>query len=204
MEENGIFRLVQPKDPDTYVSSLILKYMQLFLRKKGKFFLALAGGKTPLRAYSLMSQRLKVKAFLSDERYVPLDDPRSNYKNIKDSGLEIFAFPTHLNITECAKAYSQLLPESLDVALLGIGEDGHTASLFPNTECQEVTKKVCISKSPDGLERLSLSYEYLNKSCVVLFYVKGKKQVIDRLLKGEPIPANKVKGRKKTLLVWSI
>ncbi len=194
---------MRPKDADRFLTEFILRLERLFLRVKGSFHLALAGGKTPLRAYSLLAGKLKTKPYLSDERFVPLEDVRSNYRNIKEAGLEVHPFPTHLELVECARAYSDMLPSALDVALLGIGEDGHTASLFPHSPCQEITHKVCISQSPDGLKRLSLSYDYLNRTCVVVFFVKGKERTVQRLLNGEDLPANRVRGRRKTLLLWA-
>ncbi len=195
--------LVKPKNPDEFLTKFILRLEGLFLRVKGSFHLALAGGKTPLEAYRMLAGKLKTKPYLSDERFVPLEDERSNYKNIKETGLEVHPFPTHLGLMECAKVYSDILPSALDVVLLGIGEDGHTASLFLHMDCKEITHKVCASQSPDGLKRLSLSYGYLNKSCMVIFFVKGKQRMVQRLLQGEDLPANRVKGRKRTILIWS-
>ena len=65
--------------------------------------------------------------------------------------------------------------------------------------------KVCTSIAPDGTQRVPLSYQYLNSSCVVVFALKGeeKRKVYEKLLKGEDIPASKVKGKRKTFIIYS-
>jgi 6-phosphogluconolactonase len=71
--------------------------------------------------------------------------------------------------------------------------------------CLAITPKVCTSVAPDGTQRISLSYQYLNSSCVVIFALKGeeKRKVYEKLLKGEDIPASKVKGKRKTFIIYS-
>ncbi|NAZ23056.1 MAG: hypothetical protein GU346_01130 [Thermocrinis sp.] len=112
---------------------------------------------------------------------------------------------TELPFRDACVDYSRKLPQGLDVCLLGVGEDGHTASLFPNSPCLTITPKVCTSIAPDGTQRVSLSYQYLNSSCVVVFALKGeeKRKVYEKLLKGEDIPASKVKGKRKTFIIYS-
>ena len=100
---------------------------------------------------------------------------------------------TELPLRDACVDYSQKLPQGLDVCLLGVEEDGHTASLFSNSPCLTITPKVCTSVVPDGTQRISLSYQYLNSSC----------KVYEKLLKGEDIPASKVKGKRKTFIIYS-
>jgi len=190
---------------------LFLRLSNVFLRRKDRINIALAGGKTPMEFYRLLSKQNlpweKFSFFLTDERFVPLDSDKSNYKNIKENlgeKAKLYPVDTSLPIDRACVEYSKLLPESLDIALLGVGEDGHTASLFPKAECKKVTEKVCISSAPDGTQRVSLSYEYLNLSCVVIFALKGptKTEAYQKLLRGDDIPASKVKGRRKTFVVF--
>ena len=98
--------------------------------------------------------------------------------------------------------HSLQLPERLHIALLGVGKDGHTASLFPKVECEDVSPKVYLSKSPDGLLRLSLKGEYINRSCAVIFFLKGeeKRKALEAMLRGEDIPASRIRGSLKTYI----
>lgn len=116
------------------------------VRDKGACTLALAGGNTPRRAY----QRLpalpvvpwaQVEIFFGDERAVPPDSPDSNFRMAQEAFLSQVPIPAEKihrmaaerdDLSTAAREYEALLPATLDVLLLGIGPDGHTASLFPH------------------------------------------------------------------------
>jgi 6-phosphogluconolactonase len=120
---------------------------------RGRFVIALAGGNTPRKLYKILATTdgidwRHVEVFFSDERMVPLTDAESNYKMARETLLDqvpippgqIHAVPTHLAVDEAAAAYEQTLRQTLgakeprlDVALLGMGPDGHTASIFPGS-----------------------------------------------------------------------
>jgi 6-phosphogluconolactonase len=116
------------------------------VREQGSCSLALAGGSTPRAAY----QRLpalpevpwdKVEIFFGDERAVPPDSPDSNYRMARESLLQHVPIPAEQvhrmeaernDLGQVAREYEALLPEALDILVLGVGADGHLASLFPH------------------------------------------------------------------------
>lgn len=195
------------------VDVLLLRFLRrlfgAFLRGERVCHVALAGGRTPAELYRMLSsERLpwdRLRFYLSDERYVPLSSGQSNYRMIREAlgnRARVAFFKTEMSPEECAMDYNLQLPERLHIALLGVGADGHTASLFPGAECTDVSPKVCISRSPDGLLRLSLKEEYLNSSCVVVLFLKGeeKRNALEAILRGEDMPAGRVRGRLKTCI----
>ena len=208
MERRGFYKILSDENIDLKVAHYIIRLAHVFINKKGSFNVALAGGKTPLKAYSILSKLqkdwTKINLFLTDERYVPVEDERSNCKNLRRFFESINCFDTSLPPDKSALIYSQKLQSlgCLDLVLLGVGKDGHTASLFPNAECKRITKEVCISTSPDGLIRLSLTEEFINLSEKVVFFIKGeeKREVLKKLLTCENIPALKIKPRRSVLI----
>lgn len=120
---------------------------------RGRFVLALAGGNTPRRLYKHLAEMQsidwrRIEVFFSDERMVAHDSPDSNFRMARETLLDhvpvpkaqIHAAPTNLPIEEAASAYEKMLRAVLpadepriDLALLGMGADGHTASIFPNS-----------------------------------------------------------------------
>ncbi|MCX8059688.1 MAG: 6-phosphogluconolactonase, partial [Aquificaceae bacterium] len=183
MKKVGNYLLYTAPEPEEGLGRFFKSLLRVFLKRERVCHVALAGGRTPVEFYRRLSgERLpwdKLRFYLSDERYVPLHSELSNYRMLRESlgnKAKIVFFKTEMPPEECAMDYSLQLPERLHIALLGVGADGHTASLFPGVECQEVTEKVCLSSSPDGLLRLSLTQSYLNLSCVVLFFLKGEEK----------------------------
>lgn len=175
---------------------LILSKIETAIQERGQFTIALSGGSTPKPLYEAIStQKLpwdKIHVFWGDERYVPPDHPDSNQLMARRAWLDRVDIPT-LNIhpipTEetdprvAADKYERHLQDffhsspgelpSLDVVLLGMGDDAHTASLFPHTEALKVTDKLITVGNKDDNPRITFTYPFINSARCVLFVVAG-------------------------------
>lgn len=155
-----------------------------------KLKIGLAGGKTPLPIYKKMAEVLPIDGlefFLIDERYISLKDEKSNFFQIGKYLPKTHHFNTELSITEAVQAYDKALPEAFDLSIIGVGNDGHFASIFPGSI---TSNERTIHTQTDHFEvkdRLSLTPEYLLKSAKILIILQGsdKKSVYEELLYGK-------------------
>ena len=184
-------------------------------KKEGPLFWALSGGSTPKLLFNLLAEEYRKKIdwsrlhfFWGDERLVPHDDPESNYGEVKkllfdkvpvvDS--QIYAVQTDLEPEQAAAAYAEtmvsVLPMNsdglpiLDINMLGMGSDGHTASIFPSN-MDELLKndKICaVATHPEsGQLRVTMTGPVLNASDEVAFLITGnsKTQRVAQILNEE-------------------
>ncbi|WP_374306295.1 6-phosphogluconolactonase [Methylocella sp.] len=191
----------------------------------GRFALCLSGGSTPRDVYARLAaaplrERVDwsgVHLFWGDERFVPRDDERSNYRMAWDALIARVAIPRQqvhpLDVEaptpqEAAARYDRLLHEFygaprldpgrplFDLALLGLGADGHTASLFPGSRALSADERLAVAVEgvmPEA--RVSLTYRALEASSEIAFLVCGeaKRQALRRVLDGDPsLPASRV------------
>ena len=171
---------------------------------RGRFTVALSGGSTPKRLYQLLAAEPfraqvewgRVEIFWGDERCVPPDHPDSNYRMAHEAMLAHLPIPAeHIHRMEgerpdldaAARDYQEVLarvfygkptgpePPALDLVLLGMGPDGHTASLFPHTDAlRETTRWVVANHVPQlNTDRLTLTLPILKRAREVLFLVVG-------------------------------
>ncbi len=173
------------------------------------FSLVLSGGSTPKALYELLASdpyrcRLnwsQVEVYFGDERCVPPDHPDSNYLMAHTAMLSklpipepnIHRFRGELPPEQAAIEYGQLLKTKFhdggpDLVLLGMGDDGHTASLFPGTAALDETHHRCVANYVEKLKawRLTMTYPFLNKAAAVLVLVEGEKkaQRLEQVLLG--------------------
>ncbi len=202
----------------------------------GRFAVALSGGSTPKGLYTLLAgspfrQQVPwsgVHLFWGDERCVPPDHPQSNYRMVGEVLLEKIPIPAH-NVHRMAgekdpeiatteyeeelKRFFRLSPGALprfDLILLGLGEDGHTASLFPGTNALQQTDRLVTACYVREISeyRLTLTLPVLNAGAAVVFLVSGssKAQIVKDIL-GSPqtpaFPAAKIRPTNGTL-AWFI
>jgi 6-phosphogluconolactonase len=176
------------------------------LRAAAQTRLVLAGGSTPLRCYELLSEmRLawgRVTVLFGDERCVPPSDPESNFRVAADSLLNrvipasVHRIPAELGPEQAAAAYEPVVAAgSLDLVLLGIGPDGHTASLFPDHPALQAGGLVVgVRQAPKPPpERVSLTLSSLREARRVLMLVSGpdKADAVRRARSGE-VPAGMI------------
>jgi len=175
---------------------LILARIETAIGQRGKFTIALSGGSTPKPLYEAIAMQdlpwEKIHVFWGDERYVPPDHPDSNQSMARKAWLDRVAIPeAHIHPmptdqadpAAAAAAYEQHLQEFfqiqagdfpvLDVNLLGMGDDGHTASLFPHTEALKVQNRLITVGNKDGQPRLTFTAGAINASRCVIFVVAG-------------------------------
>ena len=187
------------------------------IERRGRFTVALAGGSTPKAAYALLARDhandvdwANVHVFFGDERSVPPEHEDSNYRMAKEALLD------HVPIGSVHRMRGELPPESaaiayeeelrefftdeaageavprLDLVMLGIGGDGHTASLFPDTPALEVLDRLAAENPVEKLEtvRITLTVPVLNAARSVDFLVAGedKAEALHEILEGVGSP----------------
>jgi 6-phosphogluconolactonase len=199
----------------------------------GRCSLVLSGGTTPRTLYGLLGSKFRdqipwadLHVFWGDERWVPPDDARSNYRLAREALLDhvpcppanVHPMPTHLpRPDEAASEYEATLRDyaggewpRFDVMLLGFGADGHTASLFPRSPAlRETTRAVVAATAPvEPSSRLTLTYPVLASAAHIHFLVAGadKAPVLRRVLTGsadpDTYPAAGVRSAGGTMTWW--
>ena len=238
-DENGksnvAVEVVEPRRFATIVADEIQAIIDEVLANQGTCCVALAGGKTPSSVYRILARPPKLneidwgrlKLFWGDERYVGPEDMQSNYRMVKETLLSqlgsnkpaVFPVDTSLkSAKDSAVQYEGVIRQELssdapcfDLMLLGMGQDGHIASLFPNSPLLKSANGICCAATdPSGSsERVTLSPNTILSAHRILFIVKGeaKAEMIKRVLEGdeseEVLPARMVfraKGRVRWFL----
>jgi 6-phosphogluconolactonase len=204
-------------DPEALARRVADWMLGLATAKKGIFAVALSGGSTPRRLYELLAGSpcrdafpwSRAHWFWGDERFVPHDDRQSNYRMVREAMLShapvpeanIHPVPTEAVTPEAAAAiYEQELKTFygadrleagrplFDIVLLGLGADGHTASLFPNTDVLAARDRWAAAVIGAKSEaRITLTYPALESSRHVAFLIAGeeKRNVFNRLRRGD-------------------
>lgn len=204
----------------------IASALDLVLAERDRAQIALAGGETPRATYQQLGQQHlpwdRVDVLLGDERWVSASDTSSNARMLREtlmlegpgSHACLHPVPTELSSPHLgAEAYAALLqqlcpgtPPALDLVLLGLGDDGHTASLFPGTAAPTVMDRAVTLGEGKGLPRVTLSAPTLSAARRVLFLVSGagKVQALQRLLdpleSAERTPAKLVRPAEEVLI----
>ncbi len=202
------------------------------VESSGRFTVALSGGSTPKSLYALLASGSipdipweKVFFFFGDERFVPPDHPESNYRMARETGLfsnvpESNVFRLHAedkDANTAARDYEQTLRTffglqpgefpRFDLVLLGLGPDGHTASLFPGTAALDEKSSLVVANWVDKFQtyRLTFTLPVLNRAAYVMFLVSGdeKAEIVREVLenKNASLPSQKV-NPSDGKLVW--
>ena len=209
-------------------ANLIFKIYKESITKYNQFSLMLSGGNTPKPLFVKIAKDYKDKInwekvfiFWADERYVDKENDDSNYKwayklllsrvNIPQNN--VYRIKTELPLEKAAEEYEkeiinffQTKEPTFDLILLGVGKDGHTASLFPNSNLLTENKRLVVPVSPSGapyVPRITVTYEVLNNAKNILFLssYNDKKKVIDEIITNkekakEKYPAARVQAKK--------
>jgi 6-phosphogluconolactonase len=194
---------------------LIVDASQRAIKEHGEFLIVLAGGNTPRGVYRLLRKQSadwsRWNVYFGDERCLPAGDAGRNSKMAADEWLDhvpipkdqVHPIPAELGATAAALAYAETLRNvsEFDLVLLGLGDDGHTASLFPGhdwgTSSDAPTVLAVFNAPKPPPERVSLSAARLSRAREVLFLIAGddKRDAVARWRAGENIPARAIRPR---------
>ena len=204
-------------------AKLIAEEARNAVSARGKFVMAVSGGKTPWIMLRHLAQETvpwgAVHVFQVDERVAPPGDPDRNLTHLRESLLahaaldpeQIHAMPVEsANLEAACQQYAMGLheiagsPPVLDLVHLGLGPDGHTASLVPGDPVLDITNAdVAVTGMYQGRRRMTLTYPVINRSCKVLWLVTGgeKAGMLARLRAQDPsIPAGRVRSDRSFVL----
>lgn len=212
-------------------AELFMRLSNEAIRERGWFRVVLSGGHTPIRAYQLLAGRhfsdridwTRVHVFWGDERCVPLEDSRSNagtaYRQLFDHipipGSQIHPILCAESPQEAVSGYESLLQSIFeegqsrpDLVLLGLGPDGHTASLLPGTSALKERHRWAaeVVSREEGIHRVTLTAPFINTARVIAFIVSGESKagILRKVLceKPEHIPAHLIKPGRGGELWW--
>jgi len=191
--------------------------------ERGRCAMAFSGGTTPWRAFRALAGEDvpwdRVHLFQVDERIAPSGDPERNDLHLKEALIDRIAIPSsnvhsmpveEEDLDEGGRRYESILrriagtPSVLDLIQLGLGEDGHTASLFPDDDALRIVDAdVAVSGLHKGRRRMTLTFPAIDRARCILWLVtgSGKSKALGRLLAGDrSIPAGRVLRSRAVLL----
>lgn len=221
--------VIVPGDHDQTLLYSIENWIEIAkeaIKRQGYFAVALSGGSTPKAIYAGLAKRSddldwsKVLLFWSDERAVSKEDPQSNYRMAMESLGTLPILPENIfpmnglgDLEENAKKYENLINEHIpskkfDLMMLGMGDDGHTASLFPKTHGLHAPERTVIANFlPDkDVWRLSVTFDCINHSQKTVLYILGAgkaemvKKVFSKPHEGDLLPVQNVGTDKNPAL----
>jgi 6-phosphogluconolactonase len=206
-----------------HAATLIAAEARASVASRGRFLMAVSGGETPwLMLRALANEQVpwaSVQVFQVDERVAPPGDPDRNLTHLRESLLshaplrpeQIHAMPVEeADLSAAAERYAQTLravagsPPVLDLVHLGLGPDGHTASLVPGDPVLQVMDRdVAVTGAYKGHRRMTLTYPLINRSRQILWLVTGdsKVEMLRRLRDGDTsIPGGRIRAECATVL----
>jgi len=212
---------------EDYLVRLFDKLSNEAIEEKGYFTIALSGGQTPLSFYEKLTKQKdilwdKIHIFFVDERMISDDDENSNIyqinknlikplninkKNLHYINKEIDTIDSAQEYELEIKSFMKQEMPSFDLIILGIGKDGHTASLFPNSQTLKEKEKLITldQKNEESFDRLSFTFPLINhaKNIVFLAFLQNKASIIKRVLldKDHRLPATLVKATDKLYFI---
>jgi 6-phosphogluconolactonase len=202
------------------------------VRHRGRCSLGLSGGSTPVTLHRLLATSYRARipwsfldVFWGDERYVPHDDPHSNYRMARETLLDhvpcpaanVYPMPTHFpDPDDAAWDYQATLERywaggkpQLDLVLLGMGPDGHTASLFPGSSAldERIRLVMAVTAPAQSPRRLTLTFPAFARSAHIHFLVSGadKAVALSQVLSGADrvlYPAAGVRAAERSVVWW--
>ncbi len=198
-------------------SNRLLSLISSQINESETFSIGLSGGSTPKFFYELLTEKYKkysnIYLWTVDERHVDKNDENSNQKMINtifgNSNLNIIEYSYHEDPQYSADSYTSAVLNKIDrfnAAILGVGEDGHIASLFPNTPALEADKKGFIENEVNILSkwRITSTFQLLKdvENLYLLVTGENKKEIIKQIGKENNLPVNElIRLRKKTILL---
>jgi len=224
--------LTTPQELFAVAAEEVVRLANQAVAERGRFTIALSGGSTPKSLYNLLATNARTTLpwdrmyfFWSDERHVPATDPDSNYRMASEAMLSkvpvpagnVFRVPTEN--PDAAEEYESTLRKffqlgpgqfpKFDLILLGMGPDGHTASLFPGTAGLQEKTRLVIANWVEKLKthRLTFTFPVLNAARSVAFLVSGTdkapvlRAVLEEKVPGEQYPAKLVQPTDGKL-IW--
>ena len=194
-------------------AELIARIAAQAVAERGRFTLAVSGGRNPWTMFGALYGRMpweKVTIFQVDERVAPDGDDDRNLTHLERSlppggAADIRPMPVTADDLEAAAAtYAGMLPEAFDLVHLGLGPDGHTASLVPGDPVLDVVDRdVAVTREYQGRRRMTLTYPALDRARRILWLVTGEDKVdaLRRLREGdESIPGGRVNTENAVLV----
>jgi len=209
---------------------IVVDEFKVAQRDRRSFLLELCGGRTPVKLYQQLNKELllgqlefPIEFFIGDERNVPWDHNKSNNFLVRNTLLNnnleqivhLHDFQTQLSRVEAAEVYAneldELTPNGFDLAILGIGKDGHFASIFQGFTQWETENKTVVTETTENevMERLSISPKFLLKAKKLLVLLAGadKSPILDKLgdenLSREDFPAKFLLAHPNLEIIFS-
>lgn len=204
LDERRSYIVLNDEEAVAYAAKHFIQTAEESIRTHGQFVVALSGGNTPkaifheLLNYKKALDWSRVKLFWSDERAVLPTHPDSNYKMAMDAAFgelvspgNIFRMFAERELETEAREYEALIKShctAFDLVMLGMGDDGHTASLFPHSKALDIEGPLV---TPNWIEskkswRMTLTYDGIHRSRAIVLYVLGqnKAEMVQKVLKG--------------------